>query len=161
MHSRNRQQSSFRWRPHDNEYHNFPAGCLSLLVMLLCLLATRYNVSARGDETASLRLADIDHAVVTTLLRKSRTAEDFLATHYIDPQPIPDLSAEERGYGYVTFQRHWMDLVFPTSIPREYEKTRKLQTWLRPGEEEPATFCLRTLQQLQDLSDTTDSTGLR
>ena len=151
MHPRNRQQSSFRWRPHDNEYYNFPVWFLSLLVTLLPLLATRYNVSAHGDETASLQLADTDRAVVTTLLRKSRTAEGFRATRYIDPQPMPDLSAEERGYGYVIFQRHWMDLVFPNSIPRENEKTRKLKTWLTPGEEEPATFCLRTLQAIQHL----------
>ena len=151
MHSRNRQQSSFRWRPHDNEHHNFPAGCLSLLVMLLCLLATRYSVSARGDETASLRLADSDHAVVTTLLRDNPTAKGFLATRYIDPRPMPELSAEERRHGYVIFQRHWMDLVFPNSIPKENEKTSKLKAWLAPGEQEPATFCLRTLHDLQRL----------
>ena len=33
MHSRNRQQSSFRWRPHDNEYYNCSAWVLSLLIV--------------------------------------------------------------------------------------------------------------------------------
>ncbi|MEE3370075.1 MAG: hypothetical protein VX346_12090 [Planctomycetota bacterium] len=149
MNHRNHERDSLRWRAHDNQICNFPVWLLSLLVA--SLLVTRCSSSVYGDETASLRLADSDHTAVTTLLRKSPTAKDFLATRYIDPQPMPDLSAEERRYGYVIFKRHWMDLVFPNSIPRKNEKTRKLKTWLTPGEQEPATFCLRTLQAIQHL----------
>ena len=144
MQPRNHQRGSCRWLAHVGQQSRFPAWLLTLLV-------TVCSISARGAETAPLRLAESGHTAVKTLLRENQTAQHFLATRYIDPHPMPDLSAEERGYGYVIFQRHWMDLVFPNSIPRANEKNKTLKTWLAPGEQEPATFCLRTLQDLQRL----------
>ena len=63
---------------------------------------------------------------------------------------MPALSPEDHKRGYIVFLRHWMDLVFPNSIPKEAELIDELSISACRGEYEPVSFCIRTLKELKN-----------
>jgi len=118
------------------------------------IVAFACGFTAKADETAKtapLRLNANDDDEVARSIRESGNADDFLETRYVDDTPLPKLRPDEEQRGYVVFRRHWMDLVFPNSIPQRAEITDKLEAFAAPGEYEPLTFCVRTLRDLRGL----------
>lgn len=61
---------------------------------------------------------------------------------------MPPLSPQDRQTGYVTFVKHWGDLVFPHTAPLADERTGQMSLFACPGEYEPASFSLRALRDL-------------
>ena len=109
------------------------------------------SIAAEPKPTARLRLGPVDDAEVAKCIQASGHPNDFALTRYIDETPLPGLRPEEERRGFLVFQRHWMDLVFPNSVPRRAEMTNKLATFASPGEYEPLTFSVRTVRQLRGL----------
>ncbi len=72
----------------------------------------------------------------------------FLPRRYLETNPEVTPTAEEQKRGFVLFHRHWMDLVFPNSIPTEEQRQVDLRTFATPGEHEPLTISLRALRDL-------------
>lgn len=91
---------------------------------------------------------------VARAIGKSSDPDGFIATRYVDEGRLPDLSREEQQRGYVLFARHWMDLVFPNSIPARSEVTDHLAAFASPGECEPFTFCVRSVKEISGLDIT-------
>ncbi|NOY79425.1 MAG: hypothetical protein GXP31_00320 [Kiritimatiellaeota bacterium] len=67
----------------------------------------------------------------------------------VDDAPMPPLKASWREAGFVLFRRTWLDMVFPTSMPRADEIGGVLKAAAAPGEVEPVVFCLRSLRALR------------
>jgi len=65
-----------------------------------------------------------------------------------DDTPAPVPTAEERTKGYLVFSRHYMDLIFPNSVPHRDEVVTKLSVFASPGEYEPVTFAIYALRDL-------------
>ena len=99
--------------------------------------------------TTRLTLTADDGSEVARCLRDSGHSDEFVETRYSDDALLPALRREEEERGYLIFHRHWMDLVFPNSIPKRSEITDRLRTFGSPGEDEPLTFCVRTLRDLR------------
>ena len=100
--------------------------------------------SADGQEvSARLRFdASQDDGDVARRIRESGSPGDFVETRYVDETPMPGLRVQDRQRGYVVFRRHWMDLVFPNSIPKRREIAEKVGAFASRGEYEPVTFCV-------------------
>ena len=91
---------------------------------------------------------------VDTCIADTSLPGQFVQVTYQDPTPLPAVSTEQQQRGYLVFQRHWMDLVFPNSVPKQGELRTSLEFSASPGEYEPLTFCVRALRSLGDLSVT-------
>lgn len=88
---------------------------------------------------------------VARCIRESGRAEKFVETVYVDRSAMPAPLPEEDDRGYLVFRRHWMDLVFPNSVPARQEVTQTLKVFASPAEYEPVSFCLRTLRELRNV----------
>jgi hypothetical protein len=88
---------------------------------------------------------------VARCIRESGSEDSFVEVMYVDDTPPPPPTQEETRRGYVTFSRHWMDLVFPNSVPKAEETTDTLKVLAGRGEYEAVSFCLRTLRKLHGI----------
>jgi len=61
---------------------------------------------------------------------------------------MPELSDADRRSGYVLFEKNYLEMVFPDTIPRPNEMRDTLRMFAAPGEHEPVTFCVRSLKDL-------------
>lgn len=76
---------------------------------------------------------------------------------YVDDRAMPDLAAEQQDKGYVCYARHYLRLIFPTSIPGKEEIGRPLSCFAAPGEREPVAFTVRALRDLRNVKVRVDS----
>jgi len=132
------------------------AGCMKAKLLSACgvlLLAGSLCPAAEQGETSlgRLLLDAPEKSDVAKCIRESGRPDSFVETRYIDDTPMPAVRPEEERRGYLVFERHWMDLVFPNSIPRRGEITGKLSVFAARGEYEPVTFCVRTLRDISGL----------
>ena len=132
----------------EDRHRTIGTTLLAMIVLVACAAASDAGNTANS---ATLQLNANQHLRVARLIDESGETDRFLATRYVDDTPMPALRPAEIQRGYVVFGRHWMDLVFPNSIPKRAEITQNLKTFATPGEYEPVTFCLRTLRDLSGL----------
>jgi len=121
---------------------------LVLLTALWCRCVTAQVQHLQADR---LLLGDPTSTGVDKCIANSWNQGTFAETVYVDDGSLPIASDEEKQRGYLVFQRHWMDLIFPGSIPKTDELTSRLSLVASPGEYEPASFCIRTLKELTGL----------
>lgn len=67
---------------------------------------------------------------------------------YLDSAALPALSEAQRQAGYVIFEKHPLEMVFPATVPRRDEIKERLSMFACPGEREPRVFCIRALRDL-------------
>ena len=124
---------------------NSKAAC-ALVLTLACSMASAGNANG-----AQLRLIGAEDDEVARCIRESGHEGDFVEVRYVDETPMPALSNEDEQRGYLVFRRHWMDLVFPNSVPKREEITDTLRVFAARTEYEPVTFCVRALEELREL----------
>ena len=124
--------------------------CL-VLVLLTALWCRCVTAQVQQPQADRLLLGDPTSTGVDKCMAKSWNQGTFAETVYVDDGSLPIASDEEKQRGYLVFQRHWMDLIFPGSIPKTDELTSRLSLVASPGEYEPASFCIRTLKELKGL----------
>ena len=90
-------------------------------------------------------------STVAQCIQESGRSDKLVETRYVDETAMPSLRSQEVQCGYMVFHRHWMDLVFPNSIPKRAEITDTLEVFAGLGEYEPVSFCVRTSRDLKDL----------
>ena len=71
---------------------------------------------------------------------------------YRDSKRLPPLTEQSIKRGYLLWKMHWMDLVFPNSIPVEDQSKIQLECFAAQGEFEPVTFALHSMNELKDVS---------
>ena len=67
---------------------------------------------------------------------------------YVDEAPLPPLSTAAREAGCVLFQKNYLEMVFPTTVPRPDEITDSLEFFATPGETEAVGFAIHSLRDL-------------
>jgi len=77
--------------------------------------------------------------------------QDMPPIEYVDGSPMPRLSPADSERGYVLFERNYLEMVFPASIPRKEELDPRLDMFATAGEYEPAAFCIRAMKPLEDV----------
>ena len=82
------------------------------------------------------------------------------------PNPFPELTAEEQARGFVVAPQPWLKLIYPTVYPTRAEIGQKLQCQLAPGETEPMTLAITADQPLHNVraqlyAPLTDTRGRR
>lgn len=123
-----------------------------MFIILLFLAAVGSSSdAAEHKQTDRLRLGDPEASDIAKCIGESDQPDGFAETWYVDHRSIPSLRPEEERRGYLVFSRHWMDLIFPSSIPERAEIIDRLGAFGAPGEYEPLTFCVRTLRELKGL----------
>ena len=84
---------------------------------------------------------------------------------HVDDTPEPVATEEEKTQGYLVFSRHYLDLIFPNSVPKREEVVRELSALASPGEYEPVTFAIYALRDLEGVrvvaSDLCSADGTR
>ncbi|MGC9317864.1 MAG: hypothetical protein ACP5KN_07510 [Armatimonadota bacterium] len=74
-----------------------------------------------------------------------------------EPEPMPELSDEDRQRGWVAFSRPWPEVIRHTTRPRAEEIGRELRVFATPGEYEPVTVSVHLLREFDGLAvETTD-----
>jgi hypothetical protein len=70
---------------------------------------------------------------------------------FIEKNPEPELTAEERERGFLLFTRPITEIVYPNTRPLPEERFECLSAFATPGEFEPVTFALYPIQNLQGI----------
>ncbi len=81
-------------------------------------------------------------------------AEKWKETKHEDNRPLPDFSAEDRSRGYAVFARHWSEVIYPNTVPRQIELNPELKIFASLGEHEPVTFTIHPLKDLPGVNVT-------
>lgn len=76
-------------------------------------------------------------------------AAQWKETRHVDDRPLPDFSPRDRERGYAIFARHWSEVVYPNTVPRQEELNPELRAFASPGEYEPVTFTVHPLKDLR------------
>ena len=76
----------------------------------------------------------------------------FIERSYIEKRGAPKLSAESVKRGYIIFERNYLDLVFPVTVPESDPGKIALRVAATPGEYEPCSFAVRGLQDINGLT---------
>jgi len=83
-------------------------------------------------------------------------AAKWKETKHVDDRPLPEFSATDRQRGYAIFARHYCEVIYPNTVPRQEELNPELAAFASLGEYEPLTF---TVFPLQDLPGATVTAG--
>jgi len=98
-----------------------------------------------------IRMPRRDYVLYFDNFRYAQASQRFKPMRYLETTaPVPPTEAE-KARGYVLFHRHYLDMVFPTSLPRPQETQLDLKAFATPGEHEPVTVSLRALRELTDV----------
>ena len=62
---------------------------------------------------------------------------------------IPSWSYKDKNAKYLVFKKSYLDLIYPNTSPRKDELIETLETFASLGEFEPATFCIKALENLE------------
>ncbi|MHA1573544.1 MAG: hypothetical protein ACTSX8_06080 [Alphaproteobacteria bacterium] len=100
-----------------------------------------YPVSRRGLIRAGL----------TELESLRRSMFPYREVRFAAEGPMPRLSDADRERGYLVFPRHYLDEVFPHTVPRASDLRAGLRIFAAGNEYEPATFAIRALRELRDV----------
>ena len=76
-------------------------------------------------------------------------AEQWKETVHVDDRPAPEYRQLDRDRGYALFARHYCDVIYPNTVPRQSELDPQLKLFASLGEYEPVTF---TVVPFKDLS---------
>ncbi|MDZ7617137.1 MAG: hypothetical protein U1E05_09045, partial [Patescibacteria group bacterium] len=76
-----------------------------------------------------------------------------------EPEPMPELAAEDRERGWILFNRPWSEVVWPNARPRAEEINRPLRVFAAPGEYEPMTLCVHLLSPVERIEVTCSDLG--
>lgn len=68
---------------------------------------------------------------------------------HVDDRPLPPLSPLDRRRGYALFARHYSEVIFPNTVPRESELNPQLEIFAAWGQREAVTFSVLPLADLQ------------
>ncbi len=90
-----------------------------------------------------------DHLTLTAVDRCETPIQ-----RYEDDRSLPELTARQKESGYVAYARHYLRLIFPTSVPDQAEIGRPLACFAAPGEREPLALAVRAWRDLKGLSVT-------
>jgi len=71
---------------------------------------------------------------------------------YVDRGPALTVEPEDVRRGYVPFGHNTLETVYPGSLPRPGERLTELRLIGFPGELEAATFCVRALEDVAELT---------
>jgi hypothetical protein len=97
-----------------------------------------------------IRMPREDVTLYFDAFRKTTLEADFTAMTYRHNGPSAEPGEADRARGYMLYSRHWMDVVFPTSLPRPAETPPQLRAFATPGEYEPMTVSVYALRELKD-----------
>lgn len=112
---------------------------------------------ASEDEWARAEREIVDPLEEWTFFLPPHVQEDWKLDPRPEPEPMPELSQEDRERGWVLFHRPWAEVVWHNTPPRAEEIGREVRIFATPGEYEPVTFCVNLLRDTGDLSvETTD-----
>lgn len=75
-------------------------------------------------------------------------ADKWTETKHVDDRPRPQFSVTDRDRGYALFARHYTEVIYPNTAPRENELNPELAIFASPGEYEPVTFTVFPFQDL-------------
>ncbi|NOZ21926.1 MAG: hypothetical protein GXP25_12660 [Planctomycetes bacterium] len=76
-------------------------------------------------------------------------AEKWKETKHVDDRPLPPFSRTDQDRGYAIFARHWSEIIYPNTVPRQRELNPELAIFASLGEYEPTTFTILPLKDLK------------
>ncbi len=68
---------------------------------------------------------------------------------HVDETPMPKLSAEDKQRGYLIHHRHYLECVYPNTVPLGRTLNPEVRAFATPGEYEPLTFTVYPLGDLK------------
>jgi hypothetical protein len=75
-------------------------------------------------------------------------AQKWQETKHVDDRPLPALSETDKARGYALFARHYSEVIYPNTVPRQNDLNPELRIFASLGEYEPATFTVFPLKDL-------------
>ncbi len=99
-------------------------------------------------EEQSVRKTVLDELERETYFLPPDVAEKWKETKHVDDRPLPTFSDTARKRGYATFARHYSEVIYPNTVPRQSELNPELKLFASLGEYEPTTLTVRALKDL-------------
>ena len=86
---------------------------------------------------------------ITALNNYRRQTLSFVEVKQKQEAVAADFTKEDVAKGYVLFKKHWMDYIYPTTVPAPEERNPdSVKVFATQGEYEPATFSIYPLKNL-------------
>ncbi|MDD4869676.1 MAG: hypothetical protein PHR77_03880, partial [Kiritimatiellae bacterium] len=105
---------------------------------------------------------DIDTGIVQKeIIAPIRQITDFLPPDELkkwtldqplDTHPWPKIPTKDNDNGYLIFQKHWAECVYPNTIPHNGELDPEIQTFASLGEYEPLTFTIHPFRSFPSVT---------
>ncbi|MCK5830143.1 MAG: hypothetical protein KAH20_07545 [Methylococcales bacterium] len=120
-----------------------------MTILILFYLNTVPFVHAKGLKT----IEKPDFLSIPILKPRIQTSvpTQFKEIPFVDDAPEPVSTKQEQNRGYILFNRPITQVVYPTSHPREWERSDNLSAFATPDEYEPMTFSLYPLRDMKDV----------
>lgn len=76
-------------------------------------------------------------------------ASEWVETKNVDDYPQPKFSSIDKKREFAIFSKHYSELVYSNTVPREHQFNPDLKLFAAPGEYEPVTFTIHPLVDLR------------
>ena len=133
--------------------------------LVLVLDGTDPDVSKRGWHINGLLVLPVNSAKerafaekqiqrVLELLdreRKEAFKRTFVQKPHVEKNPMPPVSAPDRGRGFVAFVPNWMEMVYPNTVPTAESLKRRLHAFACRQEREPYAVAVRALEPARQM----------
>ena len=110
-------------------------------------LATAIMVFPTSEE-AQVRGGFLDALEREIYFLPPDVAQKWKKTEHVDPRPLPDFDPADRQRGYALFARHWSEIIYPNTVPRQSELNPELRAFASLGEYEPVTCTVFPFESL-------------
>ncbi|NLY02533.1 MAG: hypothetical protein GXY83_41165 [Rhodopirellula sp.] len=106
------------------------------------------------DEGSKVREKLLDALEKEIYFLPPDVAEQWKETRHEDDRPLPEFSDADRRRGFAVFARHWSEVIYPNTVPRQSELDPRLEIYASPGEYEPVTITVHPVEDLAGIKVT-------
>ncbi len=101
------------------------------------------------SEDAKVRQEIIEPLERETFLLPPEEWAKWSEEPHVDDAPFPDIPAADERRGYLIHRRHYLEPVYPNTVPLAHTLNPSLRAFASPGEYEPLTFTVYPLRELK------------
>lgn len=76
-------------------------------------------------------------------------AANFVEVPYVETRQMISPTVEDTERGFIGWSPHWMDRIFPNSVPDQERAARGCAAFATPGEYEPVAVAMTTLREVK------------
>ena len=121
-----------------------------MIIKLTCVIILLSNI-AFGDQSDKKN----QDKVMGFSVYGQRAQDEFIPSGWTKKNEnlntVPNwIDEKDKERGYLLFKTNYLDLIYPETLPNRDDVADFFEIFITPGEYEPITFCLRSLEDLKE-----------